>query len=43
MSGFFFIWNTPEIQKLIEYQASSLGTKNPLYITAYDVQQGTGQ
>ena len=43
MSGFFFIWNTPEIQKLIEYQASSLETKNPLYITAYDVQQGTGQ
>ena len=42
-SGFFFIWNTPEIQKLIEYQASSLGTSNPLYITAYDVQQGTGQ
>ena len=43
LSGFFFIWNTPEIQKLIAYQALSLQSNNPLYITAYDVQQGTGQ
>lgn len=43
LSAFPFIWNTPEIQKLIAYQASSLESANPLYITAYDVQQGIGQ
>ena len=43
LSAFPFIWNTPEVQKLIAYQASSLQSANPLYITAYDVQQGIGQ
>tara|TARA_Y100000588_G_scaffold90283_1_gene97110 strand:+ start:14270 stop:15703 length:1434 start_codon:yes stop_codon:yes gene_type:complete len=43
LSSFPFIWNTPEVQKLIEYQASTLQSTNPLYITAYDVQQGIGQ
>ena len=43
LSSFPFIWNTPEVQKLIEYQASSLESTKPLYITAYDVQQGIGQ
>ena len=43
LSAFPFIWNTPEVQKLIEYQASTLQSANPLYITAYDVQQGIGQ
>ena len=43
LSAFPFIWNTPEVQKLIEYQASTLQNANPLYITAYDVQQGIGQ
>jgi erythromycin esterase-like protein len=43
LSAFPFIWNTPEVKKLIEYQASSLGSTKPLYITAYDVQQGIGQ
>jgi len=43
LSAFPFIWNTPEVQKLIEYQASSLESANPLYITAYDIQQGIGQ
>jgi len=43
LSAFPFIWNTPEVQKLIAYQASTLQRTNPLYITAYDVQQGIGQ
>ena len=43
LSAFPFIWNTPEVQKLIAYQASTLQSTNPLYITAYDVQQGIGQ
>ncbi len=43
LSSFPFIWNTPEVKKLIEYQASSLESTKPLYITAYDVQQGIGQ
>ena len=43
LSAFPFIWNTPEVQELIVYQASTLQSENSLYITAYDVQQGIGQ
>jgi len=39
----FPLWNTPEIQRLFQYEATSWSTPTPLYITAYDVQPGTGK
>jgi hypothetical protein len=39
----FPLWNTPEIRRLFQYEAGSWSTPNPLYITAYDVQPGTGK
>jgi len=39
----FPLWNTPEIQRLFEYEAVSWSMPTPLYITAYDVQPGTGK
>lgn len=39
----FPLWNTPEIQQLFQYEAASWATPVPLYITAYDVQPGTGK
>jgi erythromycin esterase-like protein len=39
----FPLWNTPEIQQLFEYEAASWSTPAPLYVTAYDVQPGSGK
>ena len=39
----FPLWNTPEIRQLFQYEAASWATATPLYITAYDVQPGTGK
>jgi erythromycin esterase-like protein len=39
----FPLWNTPEVQQLFQYEAASWATPTPLYITAYDVQPGTGK
>ena len=39
----FPLWNTPEIQRLFRYETASWSTPAPLYITAYDVQPGTGK
>ena len=42
-SGLFTVWNTPEMQQLFAYEASTWKTGHPLYITAYDIQPGTGR
>jgi erythromycin esterase len=42
-SGLFSVWNTPEMQELFAYEASTWRTGHPLYITAYDIQPGTGR
>ncbi len=39
----FPLWNTPEIQQLFEYEAASWSTPTPVYVTAYDVQPGSGK
>jgi erythromycin esterase-like protein len=39
----FPLWNTPEVQQLFQYEARSWATPTPLYITAYDVQPGSGK
>jgi erythromycin esterase-like protein len=39
----FPLWNTPEIRRLFQYEAGTWSTATPLYITAYDVQPGTGK
>jgi erythromycin esterase-like protein len=39
----FPLWNTPELLQLFEYEAASWSTPTPLYVTAYDVQPGTGK
>jgi len=40
--GLFGLWNTPEVRQLFEYEAGSWGSANPFYITAYDIQPGSG-
>lgn len=40
--GLFGLWNTPEIRQLFEYEAASWGSANPFYVTAYDIQPGSG-
>ena len=39
----FPLWNTPEIRRLFQYEAGTWSTASSLYITAYDVQPGTGK
>jgi len=39
----FPLWNTPEIRGLFQYEAGTWSTATPLYITAYDVQPGSGK
>jgi erythromycin esterase-like protein len=41
-SGLFMLWNTPEVRQVFEYESASWTSANPLYLTAYDVQPGTG-
>jgi hypothetical protein len=43
MLALFPLWNTPEIQQLFQYEAATWATATPLYITAYDVQPGSGK
>jgi erythromycin esterase len=42
-SGIFSVWNTGEMRQLFAYEASTWRTNHPLYITAYDIQPGTGR
>ena len=42
-SGLLFVWNTTEMQQLFAFEASTWRTDHPLYITAYDIQPGTGR
>jgi erythromycin esterase-like protein len=42
-SGVFGVWNTAEMRQLFAYEASTWKTRRPLYITAYDIQPGTGR
>lgn len=41
-SGLYSVWNTPELRATFSYEVSSWRTDHPLYITAYDIQPGTG-
>jgi erythromycin esterase-like protein len=41
-AGLFPLWITPEIRQLFEYEASSWSAANPFYVTAYDIQPGSG-
>jgi len=43
LDGFFGLWNTSEMQKLIKYDAESWQSSHPLYIAGYDVQLGNGR
>ena len=40
--GLFGLWNTPEVRQLFEYEAASWSSANPFYVTAYDIQPGSG-
>jgi erythromycin esterase len=40
--GLFGLWNTPEVRQLFEYEAASWNSANPFYVTAYDIQPGSG-
>jgi erythromycin esterase len=40
--GLFGLWNTPEVRRLFEYEAASWSSANPFYVTAYDIQPGSG-
>jgi erythromycin esterase-like protein len=42
-SGIFSVWDTAEMRQLFAYEASTWRTDHPLYITAYDIQPGTGR
>jgi erythromycin esterase-like protein len=42
MSGVFGVWNTTEMAQLFRYEADTWQTAHPLYLTAYDIQPGTG-
>jgi erythromycin esterase-like protein len=42
-SGLFGVWNTAEMRQLFAYEAGTWHTGHPLYITAYDIQPGTGR
>jgi len=43
LGGFFGLWNTSEMRKLMEYEAASWQSLQPLYIAGYDVQAGNGR
>ena len=42
MAGIFGLWNTPEMEQLFRYESATWSTSHPLYLTAYDIQPGTG-
>jgi hypothetical protein len=42
-SGLFGLWNTDEMRSIFAYERSTWSGSHPLYITAYDIQPGTGK
>jgi erythromycin esterase-like protein len=40
--GIFMIWNTGEVRDLMKFVVNSWTLPDPVYVTAYDVQPGTG-
>jgi erythromycin esterase-like protein len=42
-SGLFGLWNTDEMRSIFAYERSTWSSSHPLYITAYDIQPGTGK
>jgi erythromycin esterase-like protein len=42
LGGFFGLWNTSEMERVIEYEAESWHSSHPLYIVGYDIQAGNG-
>ncbi len=42
-AGLFGLWNTAEMRSLFEYERSTWSTPHPLYVTAYDIQPGSGR
>jgi erythromycin esterase len=42
LGGFFGLWNTSEMRRLVEFEAKSWQSRHPLYIAGYDVQPGNG-
>jgi erythromycin esterase len=42
-SGLFGIWNTDEMRSIFAYERGTWQTDHPLYMTAYDIQPGTGK
>ena len=42
-AGLFGLWNTGEIRRLFEYERRTWSTSHPLYVTAYDIQPGSGR
>ncbi len=42
-SGLFGIWNIDEMRSIFAYERDSWSTDHRLYITAYDIQPGTGK
>lgn len=42
-SGLFGIWNTDEMRAIFAYERDSWSTGHGLYVTAYDIQPGTGK
>ena len=41
--GLFSIWQTDETREVFDYERNTWSTAHPLYITAYDIQPGTGR
>lgn len=42
MAGLFGLWNTPEMEQLLQYESSTWSSSHPLYLSAYDIQPGMG-
>jgi len=42
-SGLFDIWNTEEMRAIFAYERDTWATDHSLYVTAYDIQPGTGK
>ena len=42
LGGFFGLWNTSEMQRVVAYEADSWHSSHPLYIAGYDIQAGNG-
>lgn len=40
--GLLRIWDDPEYEQILEYEAKSWSSSSPLYLTAWDIQPGNG-